>query len=366
MAYEYVGEAVVDALPMEPPVQMQITGLGVDGQIARVELLTGSWPVTGTIVSLAQNSTPTVSAPTTCPFAVLVLDELTAEGIRGATVSVIVGTQQDTGVTDSDGSYRSRVPCQDGNQLEARVRVTASGYQLHTKTIALIDETQEILLSPTSIPPNTELVVKVLHCNVRSGSGIDQSIIGAVSTEEKLVAIGRNSDGTWWQIKYQERTGWISDVCVSQNDFPTPLPNIVSPTATPVPSTEPIFEQQVGNVTYTLLEVEDRGDSIVTWISAINQASSLDTTLCVTQRGYIPSCRLIDEAGNPYKPTGFITGNKAVNGASRKVTLPKDTPFRFGIRFPVSDIGSISLLETPIIGSVVRFHSIPLPYHGSN
>ena len=61
LAYERIGGAIVDALPMEPLVQMKIMNLGLDGQIAGVELLAGEWPVTGTVVSLVEAFTSPIS-----------------------------------------------------------------------------------------------------------------------------------------------------------------------------------------------------------------------------------------------------------------------------------------------------------------
>ena len=52
LAFERSGEAIIDAFPLTPASQMQITALGVDGEVAAVDLLTGTWPVTGTIVGL--------------------------------------------------------------------------------------------------------------------------------------------------------------------------------------------------------------------------------------------------------------------------------------------------------------------------
>lgn len=58
LAYERIGEEIVDALPMVPSVQMQVTSLGMDGQIAGVDLIAGAWPVTGTVVTLMAKEEP--------------------------------------------------------------------------------------------------------------------------------------------------------------------------------------------------------------------------------------------------------------------------------------------------------------------
>lgn len=59
LEYERINVTIVDALRTDSI--MQITDIGVDGQIAAVALVTGTWPVTGTNVSLVPMPTP---APT--------------------------------------------------------------------------------------------------------------------------------------------------------------------------------------------------------------------------------------------------------------------------------------------------------------
>ncbi len=57
LQYTRVDELILDALPMQPPVEMRVTGIGASGLVATVELLQGRWPVTGTIVAVVGAAT---------------------------------------------------------------------------------------------------------------------------------------------------------------------------------------------------------------------------------------------------------------------------------------------------------------------
>ena len=66
LEFERINGEIIDALRTDSI--MQITSMGVDGQVAAVALITGTWPVTGTIVSLVEVSlaaSPMVSQPAT-------------------------------------------------------------------------------------------------------------------------------------------------------------------------------------------------------------------------------------------------------------------------------------------------------------
>jgi hypothetical protein len=253
---ERINEEIIDALPSGT--ELQVIRLGVDGQVAVVTVVTGTWPVTGTIVSLAPNPTPTPTAVANCSFAILVLDEVTGEGIRGATVSVIVGTYQDTGVTDSDGYYRSRVPCQESDLLEARVRVFADGYESHTSSVYLADQTKEIYLPPIDVPAPTvtptphatatptpqaarfalgDWVEASASSRLRDYPGTTEVILETLARNEIFRIDGgpRAADGyQWWQLRELNGTvrGWIADIDDPRDPSLLPVRQ-----ATPTPAT---------------------------------------------------------------------------------------------------------------------------------
>lgn len=46
--------------------------------------------------------------------------------------------------------------------------------------------------------------------NIRSGAGIDNERLGRLPAGESAEAIGRSEDNSWWQINYNDITGWVS------------------------------------------------------------------------------------------------------------------------------------------------------------
>lgn len=101
-------------------------------------------------------NTPTVVSSSLCSFAFLVLDAQSEEPIRRATISVFVGVRRATGTTDSTGYYLAHLPCSDEQDVEARVRVSASNYTVYTKSIFLNNEISEILLESNATPTPTQ------------------------------------------------------------------------------------------------------------------------------------------------------------------------------------------------------------------
>lgn len=61
LAFERIGGEIIDALPTDT--MMQITAIGTSNIVAAVELLTGTWPVTGTIVGVVEGP-EVVESPT--------------------------------------------------------------------------------------------------------------------------------------------------------------------------------------------------------------------------------------------------------------------------------------------------------------
>lgn len=72
LEFERIRGEIVDALRTDT--MMQITNIGVDGQVAVVKLITGTWPMTGTIVSLAEKPLLILdTTPTSLPTATVTL-----------------------------------------------------------------------------------------------------------------------------------------------------------------------------------------------------------------------------------------------------------------------------------------------------
>lgn len=116
-----------------------------------------------TVATATTTPTPTVNIPqptntppevasALCSFAFLVLDEQSEEPIRRATIAVFVGVRQDTGTTDSNGYYLTKLPCRNEQDVEAQVRVSADDYIPYNTSVFLSNETKEILLKRQATP----------------------------------------------------------------------------------------------------------------------------------------------------------------------------------------------------------------------
>lgn len=95
---------------------------------------------------------------------------------------------------------------------------------------------------PAATPtPDAATATTSQAINVRGGPGTNYAIIGAAQPGTQFTIKGKDPTGTWWQVDYQGRDGWLfgqlvnaqntGAVAVAQN-IPAPPP----PTATPVPA----------------------------------------------------------------------------------------------------------------------------------
>ena len=100
---------------------------------------------------------------------------------------------------------------------------------------------------------NTPLVTATTNLNVRTGPGTNYPYTGALFAGQSAEIIGRNQDGSWWQIAFPgapEGKGWVSaasqfstahntdGIPIAQappppTDTPTPIPPTDTPTPTP-------------------------------------------------------------------------------------------------------------------------------------
>jgi hypothetical protein len=55
--------------------------------------------------------------------------------------------------------------------------------------------------------------------NIRSGPGINYSVIGTLNANTTATIVGRNTEASWWQIRISgEASGWVSDAVVSASN----------------------------------------------------------------------------------------------------------------------------------------------------
>jgi serine/threonine protein kinase len=103
--------------------------------------------------------------------------------------------------------------------------------------------------SPTATPtltpsPTPYLVVPAERLVVYAGPGEDYEEQGKVRRGDRLLLYGRLADGTWWQVDYLGKRGWIYAQPVGANVDPRVLPVVEPPpppkrTRTPTPEPTP-------------------------------------------------------------------------------------------------------------------------------
>jgi len=128
---------------------------------------------------------PTVTASPTafsiqmCQFALIVLDGRNDEPVQRAEVTVTLADLSDTGYTDSDGYYRSQLPCTQPQGSPLQIHIRAPGYEPFDRMLVHTTEAKEILLaasvtptptaSPTpNIPPTMTPTVRPTPCEMQS------------------------------------------------------------------------------------------------------------------------------------------------------------------------------------------------------
>lgn len=94
---------------------------------------------------------------------------------------------------------------------------------------------------PVPAPSAANLTAKV-SLNIRSGPGVDYSVVGVLQPEQQAEIIGRSTDSSWWQIEYPaspQGSGWVSAQYVNAQNFDNiPVVTVAPPppTATPAPA----------------------------------------------------------------------------------------------------------------------------------
>ena len=63
---------------------------------------------------------------------------------------------------------------------------------------------------PEPPPPPTDPVVTIdRNMNVRSGPGTFYSVLGTATPGEQFLITGKNTNGSWWRINYNDQSGWV-------------------------------------------------------------------------------------------------------------------------------------------------------------
>lgn len=71
--------------------------------------------------------------------------------------------------------------------------------------------------SPPAAPPTPSpaMVTVRADTDVYYGPGTDYAVVGSLKAGERAVILGRNTDSSWWQIKFKEDKGWVADTTVT-------------------------------------------------------------------------------------------------------------------------------------------------------
>jgi uncharacterized protein YraI len=91
-------------------------------------------------------------------------------------------------------------------------------------------------VTPTPPPPSVaQLTVNANALNVRTGPNLNYGILGVLLNGQKAEVTGRNTDATWWQIKFPSGDGraWVSAAyATAENIGNVPIVAAPPPTAT--------------------------------------------------------------------------------------------------------------------------------------
>ena len=97
-------------------------------------------------------------------------------------------------------------------------------------------------MAETSPPTEDAIVTVDGDLNVRSGPGEDYDRIGGAAAGEEFVITGRDEDGEWWQIDFDDQTGWIyAPFVTAANAENVPIVgDSMAETPAPADTTEPV------------------------------------------------------------------------------------------------------------------------------
>ena len=80
--------------------------------------------------------------------------------------------------------------------------------------------------------PTARLVINSNSMDVFKGPATNYDSLGRADLGAEYIVLGRNGDGTWWQIDYDGDIGWVPDEFVTRNELPAPVVSIPLPPPT--------------------------------------------------------------------------------------------------------------------------------------
>jgi len=114
-----------------------------------------------------------------------------------------------------------------------------------------------ITLTPTPAPM-PYIIVPTERLRVYAGPDENHDVVGEVYRGDQLPLCGRSADGTWWQVDYLGRKGWVRAQPVGASVEPTVLPAVKAP-PTPVRTPTPTDKATPGPRPNTVLRLQNPG-----------------------------------------------------------------------------------------------------------
>ena len=117
----------------------------------------------------------------------------------------------------------------------------------------------------TPVPAQARAVVG-RRATLRRGPGSFHAVVAIVDVGEELKVVGKDLNGIWWKVEYENSSAWISTAYVDAFDTakvqvvatPTPLPSPSPlPTETPLPTATP---EQISDDLWELIKISVEND----------------------------------------------------------------------------------------------------------
>jgi len=132
-----------------------------------------------------------------------------------------------------DTKYRARFEAAERQARQANAGLWGACRPRPTQVIPSPTPTPLPPPSPTPTQTAPTLVVVSEFLNVRAGPGIAYPKIGELARSASVRALARSADGRWWQIAYENGTGWVSAEYVIADQAALALPTVQPPKSPP-------------------------------------------------------------------------------------------------------------------------------------
>lgn len=197
------------------------------------------------------------------------------------------------------------------------------------------DETAQDSRQPQLIAPGA--------VNIRSGPGLDYSVIGVLNADTSRPIVGRNTDSSWWQIGIgDDKLGWVSNTVVNtDNTAGVPVVEIATKPAAPAPaqpaaSNNPPPEPERPKYQFTPTGWYDDGNQGVTrFLGDIKDASGNPVNGVFVRA----SCGHYATISFPSGPVGWGTYNESADWPAGFYDITVDTK-------PVPCVWVLSIVDT--------------------